>query len=77
MSKGEFRNNFKIQVSQDFKLYSNKENKEAEGRVGPFKKSINTLQSTKIPWNQYFQEFHSNAKKQNVLIVTNTLKYWK
>lgn len=77
MSKGNSRKNFKTQVSQDFKLYLNKKTKEAGGRIGPFKKASNTPQSSKIPWNQYFQEFHSNAKKQNVLIVTNALKHWK
>lgn len=39
MSKGDFRDNFKIQVGQDFKLNLNKENKEDEERVGPLKKS--------------------------------------
>lgn len=38
MSKGDLRDNFKIQVGQDFKLNLNKENKEDEERVCPIKK---------------------------------------
>lgn len=33
--------------------------------------------SSRMLWNQYLEESQSNAKKQNVLIVTNTCKYWK